>query len=285
MTPCERGGERVPRTVAFIILTWNSEGYVRPCVESVLGLGELCQVTYVVDNGSTDGTLAALSELAASDSRLRVLPQGRNLGTTVSRNIAIREVLAMRERPGYVCVLDSDTVANARAIGGVLDALERDPSIGVAGPTLASADGAVQLSGRNLPTLGIKLRKACPARSVQARGDAMEVPSAPVRGGVQDVGYLISACWVSPTWAWERVGQLDEAIFYAPEDVDWCVRCHEAGLRVVRVHGEAITHHYQRISKRRLISRMNREHVKGLVYYFRKHRYLFDASKAQRGGC
>lgn len=112
----------------------------------------------------------------------------------------------------------------------------------------------------------------------------MEVPSAFVHGGVQDVGYLISACWVTPTWVWERVGLLDEEIFYAPEDVDWCVRCHAAGLRVVRVHGEPMVHHYQRISKRRMISRMNWEHVKGLVYYFRKHRYLFDASKAQGVG-
>lgn len=281
----ERDGHEAPRTVAFVILTWNSGEYVRPCLESVLGLGGLCSVVYVVDNGSADGTLAALGELAAGDERLRVLPQERNLGTTASRNIAIREVLAMSPRPSYICVLDSDTVANAAALGSAMDALEADPSIAVAGPTLASADGAPQLSGCNLPTFGIKLRKACPARAVQARGEAMEVPSAFVHGGVQDVGYLISACWVTPTWVWERVGLLDEEIFYAPEDVDWCVRCHAAGLRVVRVHGEPMVHHYQRISKRRMISRMNWEHVKGLVYYFRKHRYLFDASKAQGGGC
>lgn len=211
----EYGGE-IPRTVAFVILTWNSEGYVRACLESVLGLGDMCPAAYVVDNGSTDGTLDALGEIAAADGRLRVLPQGRNLGTTVSRNIAIREALAMSPRPRYICVLDSDTVVNEAAIGSAIDALESDPDIAVAGPTLAGGDGSEQLSGRNLPTLGIKFGKAWPLGRVAERAAAAEVPEAPVIGGVQDVGYLLSACWVTPAWAWERVGLLDEKIFYAP---------------------------------------------------------------------
>ncbi|MCF6413946.1 glycosyltransferase family 2 protein [Collinsella tanakaei] len=276
--------ERVgaPRTVAFVIITWNSELYVKACLESVLGLGELCFAVYVVDNGSEDATLRILEDTAAKDARLHVLPQAGNIGTTRSRNIAIREVLDMEMKPGYVCVLDSDTVVNARAIEEVIDVMERDSTIGVAGPTLVGADGAPQLSGRNLPTLPIKLMKACPISSVQSRGDALEKPSAPIKNGIQDVGYLISACWITPISSWERVGLLDEKIFYAPEDVDWCLRCHMAGLRVVRVRGHAIKHYYQRISKKRLISRANIEHVKGLACYFRKHGYLIHPPLRQR---
>ena len=61
---CEHGG-KISRTVAFVILTWNSEGYVRACLESVLGLGDMCAAAYVVDNGSTDGTLDSLVEIDA----------------------------------------------------------------------------------------------------------------------------------------------------------------------------------------------------------------------------
>ncbi len=281
---CEHGG-KISRTVAFVILTWNSEGYVRACLESVLGLGDMCAAAYVVDNGSTDGTLDSLVEIAASDGRLHVLPQGRNLGTTVSRNIAIREALAMSPRPSYICVLDSDTVANEAAIGSAVDALESDPAIAVAGPTLAGGDGSEQLSGRNLPTLGIKFGKAWPLGRVAERAAEAEVPEAPVIGGVQDVGYLLSACWVTPVWAWERVGLLDEAIFYAPEDVDWCLRCHEAGYRVVRSHGSSMTHLYQRISKKRLLSKTNWEHMRGLAHYFRKHGYLLRAPELGSAPC
>ena len=280
MTSRKRNGNSIPRTVAFVILTWNSEKYVRCCIESVLGLGELCVSVYVVDNGSTDSTIEILKTLAADDNRVHVLPQEKNLGTTVSRNIAFREILTMSNQPGYVCVLDSDTVSNRLAFESVLEALEADSTIGVAGPSLLGSDGLIQKSGRNLPTLKIKLFKAFPCRGLQERAEKLETSLAPVVNGVQNVGYLLSACWVMPTSSLWKVGLLDEAIFYAPEDVDWCVRCHGAGLRVVRVHGPAITHYYQRLSKRKLLSKMNVEHIKGLVYYFAKHRYLFDSSRA-----
>ena len=72
-----------------------------------------------------------------------------------------------------------------------------------------------------------------------------------------------------------EVGMLDENIFYAPEDVDYCVRVWEAGYRVVRCWNANIIHEYQRISKKKLLSKMNLEHVKGLIYYFIKHGYFF----------
>lgn len=260
--------------VSFVVLTWNSASYVRACIESVLGLGDLLGTLYAVDNGSSDGTLGILSGIAARDRRLRVLPQSENLGTTVSRNIALR--IALEDGSGYVCVLDSDTVVSRAAIEEAVAALVADPSIGVAGPTLVSPDGLEQMSGRSLPTLGIKLRKAFPVGRVQESGERMERPAAPVVDGVQDVGYLISACWVMPISTLRRIGLLDERIFYAPEDADFCIRVWRSGLRCVRVHGEPIVHLYQRISKRRLVSRMNLEHVKGLARYFLKHRYLFN---------
>ena len=40
-----------------------------------------------------------------------------------------------------------------------------------------------------------------------------------------------------------------------------------------------IIHEWQRISKRKLISRMNWEHIKGLCYMFRKHNYFFSTKK------
>lgn len=164
-----------------------------------------------------------------------------------------------------------------------LAAVLADRTIGVVGPTMANSKGEVQLSGRALPTLGIKLGKACPLGGASRRAADAEVPDAPVEGGLQDVGYLLSACWLLPYSTLETVGLLDERIFYAPEDVDWCLRCHEAGLRVVRCHDARIVHEYQRLSHKRLFSKTNVEHVKGLGYYFMKHGYLFKAPEIGGG--
>ena len=265
--------------ISFVILTWNSARYVERCLDSVLGIGDYCSEVFVVDNGSTDGTVELLRSLAAVDSRLNVVELDVNRGTTVSRNIALRKV---SPKATHICILDSDTIVNRRAFDEMVFCLNTDPSIGVIGPAMVDASGKVQLSGRNLPTLGIKLGKAFPFGSFSARAAAAERP-ATVSGsdGLQDVGYLLSACWFMPRLTLERVGFLDERIFYAPEDVDWCLRCHRAGLRVCFCPGALIVHEYQRLSHKRLLSKTNVEHLKGLAYYFWKHRYLARAPRIE----
>lgn len=263
---------------SFVIIAWNSAAYIKKCVKSVLDLECRELDVWVVDNGSIDATPEILKRIAEGDGRLHVIREGENLGTTVSRNEALRRIAPDTD---YVCVLDSDTVVNQVAFER-LAAVLADGTIGVVGPTMANSEGEVQLSGRALPTLGIKLGKACPFGGVSKRAAYSEVPDAPVEGGLQDVGYLLSACWLMPYGALGWVGLLDEKIFYAPEDVDWCLRCHEAGLRVVRCHDACIVHEYQRLSHKRLFSKTNVEHVKGLVYYFMKHGYLFNAPATEK---
>ncbi len=260
--------------VEFVVLAWNSEAVIGSCVDSVLALECACLDLWVVDNGSTDATPRILAEVAARDQRLHVITEPTNLGTTVSRNKALRRVSGDSD---YVCVLDSDTVVCQRAFDTMADALRSDPSLGVVGPEMVSSSGKVQLSGRSLPTLAIKLGKVFPVARVAKWAAEAERPHAPILGGLQDVGYLLSACWFMPRSSLERVGLLDERIFYAPEDVDWCLRCHKAGLRVTLCHRACISHEYQRLSHKKMLSRINFEHVKGLIYYFIKHRYLFHS--------
>lgn len=262
--------------IAFIVLTWNSAEFISRCVTSILQIKSFDIKLLIVDNGSTDGTRDIVRAFA--DPRIVLLPQDRNLGTTQSRNIALRQI----GEAEYVCVLDSDTQVNEAAIQTMVQCLQEDSSIGAVGPTMVSSSGAVQLSGRNLPTLPIKLAKACPVATVQKKGCEREVPITPIGGGLQDVPYLLSACWVLPRKTIEEVGVFDERIFYAPEDVDYCVRIWKAGYRCVLCHNARIVHEYQRISKKEIVSKANWEHIKGLAYYFRKYGYLFDSSKAVR---
>lgn len=260
--------------ISFVILTWNSERHIEKCVTSVLGLDELCLEVRVVDNGSSDRTVDILRRLAVREGRLHVMELKSNLGTTVSRNMALREVSKCAT---HVCVLDSDTVVNRPAFESMLKALVSAPDVGVVGPEMVSSSGEVQLSGRNLPSLGLKIRKAWPFGDVSKRASDEERPCAPVINGLQTVGYLLSACWLMPVSSLTRVGLLDEGIFYAPEDVDWCLRCHKVGLRVCLCPGACIVHEYQRLSHKKLFSKTNVEHFKGLCHYFYKHSYLLRA--------
>lgn len=234
---------------------------------------------FVVDNGSVDGSQNLVKDIAASNSEIKLISLDRNIGTTRSRNLALRMVSADTD---YVCIIDSDTQVGAEAFSSMVEQLNRDTghAIGLVGPRMHNQRGEYQLSGRNLPTLGIKLRKVFPAKSIKRQGAFMEIPQTSVNNGLQDVPYLLSACWLMPYSTLKTVGLLDENIFYAPEDVDYCVRVHRAGLRVVFCPEADIMHDYQRISQHRFFSRMNLRHISGLSYYFRKYHYLFNARKA-----
>lgn len=267
--------------VAFVILTWNSSAYIQACLDSVFNLTSISSEIWVVDNGSTDGTSRMVRAASTVRPGIHFIPLEENKGTTVSRNIALR---SLGSHVDFVCVLDSDTVVNDDAIRSMLDVLRTHPDVGIVGPRMVNAEGVEQLTGRNLPTLKIKLLKASPSVASRERGAKLEVPESRFSAGLKDVGYLISACWMLPCSTLDSVGLFDENIFYAPEDVDYCVRAHKAGLRVVVCEDATITHHYQRVSHQKIVSSTNMRHVSGLCHYFRKHGYLLDSSRAYRAG-
>ena len=49
--------------IGFVILTWNSERYIRTCIESIFSLSDLHVIICVVDNGSSDQTTQILEDL------------------------------------------------------------------------------------------------------------------------------------------------------------------------------------------------------------------------------
>ena len=66
-------------------------------------------------------------------------------------------------------------------------------------------------------------------------------------------GYLMSACWMMRPTLFDEVGLLDENIFYAPEDVEFCIRVWKKGKRVLYCPQAQILHHWQRLSPQKAL--------------------------------
>ena len=71
-----------------------------------------------------------------------------------------------------------------------------------------------------------------------------------------------------------KVGLLDEHIFYAPEDVDYCLRMWLNGYKVVYNPTAEVIHYTQRVSHKS--KKLAILHAEGLLYYFWKYKYLFS---------
>jgi GT2 family glycosyltransferase len=69
----------------------------------------------------------------------------------------------------------------------------------------------------------------------------------------------------------EKVGYLDEKIFYSPEDIDYALRVWLAGYCVLYYPALTVLHHTQQITHKKPLSKTSISHFFGLVYYYRQH--------------
>ena len=271
--------------IAFVILTWNSAAYLTACLDSIIAVPANSLQVYIVDNGSTDGTPDLLESFRKNYPEtifLTCLPN--NEGTTKPRNLVLKRI---PEDTKWICVLDSDTVVNAAAIEALIKALSDTPTAMLAAPRMWKPGNEEQLSCKHFPTLIGKLLKSAPVTSLQSKGALWEsypfFPDPNTQGDppisndktIYDVDYAISACWMLRKEVLNLVGYLDEQYFYAPEDADYCAMIWEHKYKVIFVSGASIYHNTQRLSHKKLISSTNMTHLNGLIYYFRKHKYIF----------
>lgn len=99
----ETSGLNAVPTVSVVIPSYNHADFVRACIESVRAQEFQDWELVITDDGSSDGTAAVLSELAAEDPRLHLNLFPANRGACVALNDAIA-----RARGTYIAVLNSD---------------------------------------------------------------------------------------------------------------------------------------------------------------------------------
>jgi glycosyltransferase involved in cell wall biosynthesis len=112
----------VPR-ITVIIPTYNRWPMLGEAIESVLGQTYPGFELIVVDDGSTDETVARLNKYR---SRLRLISQGRRRGVSAARNVGAGEA-----RGSLLAFLDSDDLWRPTKLAFQADFMELHPEIAV----------------------------------------------------------------------------------------------------------------------------------------------------------
>jgi len=262
-----------PMRISAIILSFNSAQFVERAVRSLaaeLGAGDESDEIWVVDNGSTDRSPEILRDLEGEFSGLlRCLYLDTNHGTTASRNLALRQSSGR-----LILLMDSDIEIPTGTLEPLISVCESSADCGIVVPELRYPSGRVQMSTDRFPTLGRKLKRLLFLRSMEADWESYSQPTA--------VDYAISAFWLIRRQIFEQVGYLDERIFYSPEDVDYCLRVWKAGYQVCIEPRVFAIHRAQELSRGLRFPGFAASHVRGLVYLFWKHRYLWSLRRLYR---
>ena len=114
-------------SVSVVLAAYQAEQFLEEAIRSALAQRDVAVEVVVVDDGSTDGTLAIARRLAAEDDRVRVLT-GPNRGAAAARNLAVQASTGT-----YLGLLDADDVWYPDKCARQVAALDGDPDLSVVG--------------------------------------------------------------------------------------------------------------------------------------------------------
>lgn len=211
---------------AIIIVNWNGRELTQQCLEG-LSLWEPNVPIYLVDNGSTDGSVDHLTRLFPSTILIR---SSTNLGFGGGNNLGIEKAL----EDGYdaVFLLNNDTIIDEPFLE-IIESQCKNPSIGIIGPVVVDGHdseatqcrgGAISLNLSSFPYLG--------------QGEVFTKSNM-----VSEVGYVLGAAMLIKKEVIENIGMFDQEFFPAyVEEADLCHRAKLSGFRSYISHSVRIRH-------------------------------------------
>ncbi len=134
--------------VSVTVVTFNSERYIRRCLERVFRQEGVSLEVVVADNGSRDGTRRILKEFG---SRTRTILLAENIGFAEGQNRAIRA-----SRGEWVLTLNPDVLLEPDFLRNLLDSAAFDSHAGaVCGKLLSIGPGFAPLPETRIDSAGI----------------------------------------------------------------------------------------------------------------------------------
>ena len=123
--------------VAIVICNYNKREYVISCIESILKSNFKNYDLIVVDNASTDDSVAVIRENYGD--RLTLLVNEKNLGGSGGFNRGMAYAMSQKKYK-YIHLLDNDVVVDADAIGKLYEFMEAHPGAGACGSLVLRMD-------------------------------------------------------------------------------------------------------------------------------------------------
>lgn len=201
--------------VHIVVLNWNGRSDTHECLASLRRLDYANAHVLVVDNGSTDGSLEALSQ---DHPDIPVLATGRNLGFAAGNNHGIEH--ALRKGADFVLLLNNDTVVDSALVSHFVEAAAANPNAAVFGPKILhySEPNKLWYAGGYWDEKHLCFAER--GAGEQDRGEYDE------RGETE---WVIGCAMFIRASTFETVGTLEPAFFLNNEEIDFCSRVHRAG--------------------------------------------------------
>ncbi|MCS6949825.1 MAG: glycosyltransferase family 2 protein [bacterium] len=252
-------------TLSILIVNWNTRELLRACLQSLrrYPLSEPMEV-WVLDNASPDGS----AEMVRTEfPEVHLVASERNLGYAAGNNL-----LLQKAQGEYLLLLNPDTEVTEGALDTAVQYLREHPDVAALGAKLVYPDGRVQRSVRGFPEPE--------AVMWEYLGLARLFPHSRRFGAyrmtwftydqIAEVDQPMGTFLMLSRRAVQAVGLMDERFPIFFNEVDWCYRAKQQGLRMVFHPGVVIIHHGG-ASTRQVRPQMIWESHRSLQKFYEKH--------------
>jgi GT2 family glycosyltransferase len=255
-----------PMDLSIIIVTWNSQEYIRNCLDSIfLSSGNFNSEVIAVDNGSSDQTTKIVEELYP---HVNLIQNKTNLGYAKANNQGIEEA-----RGEYILLLNPDTQVLEDALSLMHEFMEQNQKVGALGPKLLNPDRTVQSSCREFPTFSTLIWEFL--------GISQLFPKSKVFGRwrmgyfdfdkLKEVDQPMGSCLMLRRKILEDVGIFDENFEMFFNDVDLCYRIKKSGWKIYFYPDAKVIHHKGASTRKAKAKMIWLSHL-AFYKFFKKHK-------------
>lgn len=203
--------------VSIIILNWNGWKDTLECLQSLQQIQYPNFSVLVVDNGSSDESVAQIKQ-AFPD--VDLLETGENLGYAGGNNAGI--VHALNKHPEFILLLNNDTIVAPDILAAFVDAASTNPTAGLFGAKMlyyAHPETIWALGGGNWDSDAAGF----PHFAHNQPNYTCNINEA------FELDYIIGCALFCRTNMIHCIGVMDETFFLNFEEMDWCYRARAAG--------------------------------------------------------
>jgi GT2 family glycosyltransferase len=180
-----------------------------------------------------------------------------NRGFTGGNNVIIRAALTSPDPPQYVLLLNADTLVHPHALEALVEFMDRNPQVGIAGSHLEGRDGTVQASRFRYKGIASELDGGLRVGLVSKLLSRWAV-TPPTPSSCCEADWVSGASMIIRREVFDAIGLLDEGFYTYFDDIDFCLNAKRAGWsswyvpksRVIHLEG-ASTGIASKIIKRR----------------------------------
>jgi hypothetical protein len=201
--------------ISIIIVSYNTQDLIGDCIRSVLAEEDCHKEIFVVDNASTDGSVAYLRE---GFPKVFLVANEENRGFAAANNQVLH-----RCRGKYIFFLNPDARLTRGAMRILLSYMESSPRVGLAGTKLVGPDGT-------------------PQRSKAEQYLGQDYSQDELSGLPGSLASVIGASMVVRADLAKKIGGFDEDFFLYGEDQDICLRVRKCGYEVGYIDEAIVLH-------------------------------------------